>query len=39
MLKAEAETRIVDEWSRYVAENSISRPTTVDALSFFTLPD
>ena len=35
MLKAEAETRIVTEWSHYIAENPIFRPTTVDALSFF----
>ena len=34
MRKAEAETAIIDEWHRYVAENSISRPTTWHAFGF-----
>ena len=35
MLKAEAETQIVAEWSRYIAENPIPRPTTMNAHSFY----
>ena len=35
MLKAEAETQIVAEWSRYIAENPIPHPTTISALSFY----
>ena len=35
MLKSEAETQIINEWSRHITENPISNPTTRDGFSFY----
>ena len=35
MRQAEARPAIIAEWRRYAAEESLSRPTTWDAFSFY----
>lgn len=35
LLKAEAETRIISEWYRWIAKNPVPNPTGRDALAFF----